>query len=186
MFCHKEAQDVIARCVLESKCKQPHKKSHVWINLISFLKDQQRSGDKPSTEPVGWSRCPVRGLYHGTGHMWARGRCCKCLGKDSLLWRWRWYPVVSEVSELKNNWIHVLLWRRLRKVRVFYIHWRFFLNEAELSLNSVISVNLGNLINCWSMNWADFKDLVSQRWQVRILLMTNIFVIEFAEFSGAS
>ena len=34
----------------------------------------------------------------------------------------------------------------------------FFLNGAELSLNSV---NLGNQINHWSTNWAQFKDLVS-------------------------
>ena len=34
----------------------------------------------------------------------------------------------------------------------------FFLNGAELSLNSVIS---GNLINHSSMNWAQFKDPVS-------------------------
>ena len=31
----------------------------------------------------------------------------------------------------------------------------FFLNEAELPLNSS---NSGNLINHWSMNWAQFKD----------------------------
>ena len=33
----------------------------------------------------------------------------------------------------------------------------FFLNGAQLSLNSA---NLGNLINCSSMNWAQFKDPV--------------------------
>ena len=37
----------------------------------------------------------------------------------------------------------------------------FFLNGTELSLNSVISVNSGNLINHWSMNRAQFKDPVS-------------------------
>ena len=34
----------------------------------------------------------------------------------------------------------------------------FFLNGAELSLNSV---NSGNLANYWSMNWAQLKDAVS-------------------------
>ena len=37
----------------------------------------------------------------------------------------------------------------------------FFLDAAELSLNSVISVNSWNLINQWSMNWAKFQDPVS-------------------------
>ena len=74
----------------------------------------------------------------------------------------------------------------------------FFLNGAELSWNSVISENSGNLINHWSMNWAQCKGHIShmclaravvaswslhKRWQVRALLMTNIFVNEFAEFS---
>ena len=36
--------------------------------------------------------------------------------------------------------------------------WSFFLNGAELSLNSV---NSGNLMNHRSMNWAQFKDPVS-------------------------
>ena len=37
----------------------------------------------------------------------------------------------------------------------------FFLNVAELSTNSVNSANSGNLINHWSMNWAQFKDPIS-------------------------
>ena len=37
----------------------------------------------------------------------------------------------------------------------------FFINGAELLLNSVNSANSGNLINHWSMNWAQFKDPVS-------------------------
>ena len=37
----------------------------------------------------------------------------------------------------------------------------FFLDAAELWLNSVISVISGSLINQWSMNWAQFQDPVS-------------------------
>ena len=37
----------------------------------------------------------------------------------------------------------------------------FFLNGAELSLNSANSTNSRNLINHWSINWAQFKDPVS-------------------------
>ena len=37
----------------------------------------------------------------------------------------------------------------------------FFLNGADLSLNSVISANSGNLKNHWSMNWAQFKVFVT-------------------------
>ena len=37
----------------------------------------------------------------------------------------------------------------------------FFLNGTELSLNSVNSVNSGNLKNHLSMNWAGFEDPVS-------------------------
>ena len=36
----------------------------------------------------------------------------------------------------------------------------FFLNEAQLSLNSVNSANSGNLINHRSMNKVHFKDLL--------------------------
>ena len=74
---------------------------------------------------------------------------------------------------------------------------QFFLNGAELSQNSV---NSGNLTNHRSMNWAQFKDPVSQMcladtvvasWSLTQELvgsspfttMTNIFVTEFAEFS---
>ena len=66
---------------------------------------------------------------------------------------------------------------------IVLLHWSFVLNGAELLLNST---NLGNLINHWSMNWAQFKDPVShmclagavvaswsltQEWQVRALLL---------------
>ena len=37
----------------------------------------------------------------------------------------------------------------------------FFLNGEEFSSNSVNSANSGNLINHWSMNWAQFKDPMS-------------------------
>ena len=72
----------------------------------------------------------------------------------------------------------------------------FFLNEAELSLNSVNSANSGNLINHWSLNWADFKDVclagaVVASWSLTqevagsspFTVMINIFVTEFTEFS---
>ena len=36
-----------------------------------------------------------------------------------------------------------------------------FLNGAELSFKSVDSVNSGNLINHFNINWAQFKDPVS-------------------------
>ena len=39
-------------------------------------------------------------------------------------------------------------------------HLEFFLNGAELSLNSVNSANSGNLINQWRKEWAEFKDAV--------------------------
>ena len=72
----------------------------------------------------------------------------------------------------------------------------FFLNGSELSLNSV---NLGNLINHWSMNWAKLNDSVSNMclagamvapWYLKqdvagsspFTVMTNIAVTEFAEF----
>ena len=66
-------------------------------------------------------------------------------------------------------------------------YWSFFLNGAELSLNSV---NSEKLINHPSMNWAQFKDPISHmclagavvacwsltqevaEWQVRVLLMS--------------
>ena len=85
----------------------------------------------------------------------------KSLNLESFLWT---------VSDKKNN--------------------GFFLNGAEISFNSVISANSGNLINHWSMNWAQFKDPVFHRclgidvvvsWSLRHkvaglhLLMTNIF-----------
>ena len=72
-----------------------------------------------------------------------------------------------------------------------------FLNGAELSLNSV---NAGNVINNWSMDWAQFKDSVSHMclagtevasWSLTqevagsspFTVMANIFVTKFTEFS---
>ena len=74
----------------------------------------------------------------------------------------------------------------------------FFINGAELSLNSVNSANLGNLINHSNMNWAQFKDpvfymclagAVVASWSLThevtglspFTVMTNNFVIEFSE-----
>ena len=74
----------------------------------------------------------------------------------------------------------------------------FFLNGAELSLNSVNSANSGNLINHSSMNCADFKDLVSHvclagavvaswslTWEVEgsSPFDDKFFFTEFAEFN---
>ena len=73
----------------------------------------------------------------------------------------------------------------------------FFLNGAELSVNSV---NSGNLINHFSMNWAQFKDPVSHLclcWCCGSILVShtrrgrfkpfycndNYFVTELSEFS---
>ena len=70
---------------------------------------------------------------------------------------------------------------------------------AELSLNSVNSVNSENLINHQSMNWAQFKDPVSHMclagtvgasWSLTqkmassspFTVMTNIFVTELSGF----
>ena len=41
------------------------------------------------------------------------------------------------------------------------VHWSFFQVDQKFSLNSVILMNSGNLINHWSMNWAQFQDSVS-------------------------
>ena len=65
-----------------------------------------------------------------------------------------------------------------------------FLNQAELSLNSLNLAISGKLINHRSMNWAPFKDLVSHMclvggWMAGsspFAVITNIFVAEFAEF----
>ena len=50
-------------------------------------KDQQRNCYRTKTEPRCRSGCPVRGLYYPTRHLWTRGRCCICLGEDSLLFQ---------------------------------------------------------------------------------------------------
>ena len=39
---------------------------------------------------------------------------------------------------------------------------QFFLDGADISLNSVNSADSGNLIISWNMNWVQFKDPVSQ------------------------
>ena len=54
------------------------------------------------------------------------------------------------------------LWKCHKSMGIFALgighNWKFFLNGAELSLNSA---NLGNLINHGSMNWVQFKDPVT-------------------------
>ena len=76
----------------------------------------------------------------------------------------------------------------------FVLAMEFFLNRAELSLNS------GNQINHWNMNWAQFKDPISHvclpgtavaSWSLTqevagsspFTVRTSIFVSEFSEFS---
>ena len=69
----------------------------------------------------------------------------------------------------------------------------FFLNGAELSLNLVISANSSNLINHWTMNWAQFKDPVSHMclagavvasWSLKQKMAgSSLFNDKFAEFS---
>ena len=86
---------------------QLRKKSNFGLNMISFLKDQQSSGNRLKTEPVGWSRCPIWTLHHFTGQMRTRGRCRQCLDEDPLLSQWRWPNVVPKV--FRENWILVLL-----------------------------------------------------------------------------
>ena len=54
----------------------------------------------------------------------------------------------------------------------------FFLNGAELSLNSV---NSGNLINYWSMNLAQFKDPVSHTW-----LAGGSILVSYTTHTGSS
>ena len=89
-----------------------------------------------------------------------------------------------------NGWHHRLLtwwYKLLFDISVSSLCWtsEFFLNRAELSLDSVNSVNSGKVINHWSMNWSQFKDpvtyvllvllvhpgLLHKRWQVRVLLL---------------
>ena len=113
-------------------------------------------------------------------------------------WKMSSFQLMSRMIDLTpfHTITPLLLFWGSRFHGIFFMD--FFLNGAELSLNSVISENSGNLINHWSMNWAQFKETVShmclaravvaswslhKRWQVRALLMTNIFVTEFAEFS---
>ena len=94
---------------------------------------------------------------------------------------WRWLVVVLQI------WI--MRWAVCNSYFCFYkprTALEFFLNGAELSLNSVNSGNSGNLINHWSMNWAQFKDPIFHMCLAGTLVASwslKCFVIEFAEFS---
>ena len=79
---------------------------------------------------------------------------------------------------LKKGILHFLVWPRI--LLYYYLNLvrltsqvQFFLNGAELSLNSV---NSGNLINHCSMNWGQFKNPVSHMcvivWLNRIWVCT--------------
>ena len=57
----------------------------------------------------------------------------------------------------------------------------FFLNGAELSLNSV---NSGNLINHCSMNWVQYKDLVSHMCLVGAIVAALSLTQEVAGLSS--
>ena len=99
---------------------QLRKKSNFGLNIISFLKDQQSSSNRPKTEPVGWSRCPIWTLHHFTGQMRTRVRCRQCLGEDPLLSQWRWPNVVPKV--FRENWILVLLSSSFNSVCIDGLH----------------------------------------------------------------
>ena len=63
-----------------------------------------------------------------------------------------------QMSPLRVQDSHSLVkWKKLKNkdVLIFYALMEFFLNGAELSLNSA---NSGNVKNHWSMNWAEHKD----------------------------
>ena len=63
-----------------------------------------------------------------------------------------------QMSPLRLQDSHSLVKRKKLKnkdVLIFYVLMQFFLNGAELSLNSAIS---GNVINHWRMNWSKLKD----------------------------
>ena len=89
--------------------------------------------------------------------------------------------------------------RRIETLHCMKATLEFFLNWAELSMNSVNSVNSGNLKSHWSINRTQYNDPVSHvclagtvvaYWSLtqevagsRPFTVTNIFVTEFAEFS---
>ena len=100
----------------------------------------------------------------------------------------------------QRNWeISGILWfslsQNMKCVHFLNKTMEFFLNGAQLSLNSV---NSGNLIIAEAWNGLNLKilslacvllvlrqhlGLLHKRWQVQVLLMTNIFVTEFSESS---
>ena len=67
------------------------------------------------------------------------------------------YKCCVSRNERLSNICHRPVPGKFALVRMF-VSLEFFLNAAELSLNSV---NSGNLINHRNMNWAQFKDPVS-------------------------
>ena len=60
---------------------------------------------------------------------------------------------------------------------------KFFLNRAELSLNSVTSANSGNLINDRSMNWAQFKaGIMVSSWDYGSIMVSYLKSDRFKPF----
>ena len=115
------------------------------------------------------------------------------LGKDKIVNPLKYLYDIS-LSSLRN-----ILFKMSSLVMINVIM-EFFLNGAELSLNSVNSANSGKLINHWSMNWDQIKDPVSHMclagavvasWSLTqevagsrpFTVMRIIFVSEVAEFS---
>ena len=77
-------------------------------------------------------------------------------------WLLLWWTVIRDAMIAHRNFVLVMTLicdcHGTRIPSLFTGTLVFFLNGAELSLIPVISVNL---INHWSMNWAQFKDPVS-------------------------
>ena len=83
---------------------------------------------------MGEPRCPVRGLYHPTWHLWTRGRCCSILGEDPFLPKWSWNPVGPELKQ-SENWISFLVLQCCNPVRI-KCHITYVLLQNGLSLES--------------------------------------------------
>ena len=75
-----------------------------------------------------------------------------------------WCPNIGKINSVvdsQQSKSHSPIQREMTKCTSGSNYWwsiEFFLNEGELSLNSL---NSRNLINYWSMNWSQFKDPIS-------------------------
>ena len=79
-------------------------------------------------------------------------------------WCWK----VHQVNLEHKSVVSFFCSTQTEKLRVTKKIMEFFLNGAELSLNSV---NSGNLINHWTMNWAKYKDRLSH-WHFGSILVS--------------